>query len=130
MEAFFIAILAFFLFLFGMQFVIKFRGRRLRGKPIPEVGGKLGTAIRKHPTVIAYFYSPSCSACRTQEKYLPKVQEVFPHIVRINVRNDMATAQKFQVMGTPTTVIIENGRIKEYFVGVVSPRDLLRAVQG
>jgi len=50
--------------------------------------------------------------------------------VRINVRNDMATAQKFQVMGTPTTVIIENGRIKEYFVGVVSPRDLLRAVQG
>ncbi len=129
MEALLIAVFAFFLFLFGMQFVIKFKGRRLRGKEVPPVKGKLGTAIRKHPKVIAYFFSPTCNACRTQERYLPKVQEVFPHIVRINVRTDPDTAQQFQVMGTPTTVVIENGRIKEYFVGIVSPRDLIRAVE-
>ncbi len=129
MEAFFIAILAFFLFLFGMQFVIKFRGKRLRGTPVPRVGGKLGNALRKHPTVIAYFYSPTCHACRTQEQYLPKVEAEFPHIVRINVQKDPGIAQHFKVMGTPTTVVIENGQIKEYFVGVVSPRELLRAVQ-
>ncbi len=111
-----------------MQLSVRMRGKFRKGKPAPKVNGQLGKYIKNGDKVVAYFFSPSCSACRTQERYLPQVQEKFRNIVRINAGKERETASAFGVMGTPTTVIIEGGIIKDYFVGFTPPAKLLKSL--
>ncbi len=120
-----LAIIGFFMVL---QIFVRLRSWRLRGKPAPKVGGPLGKAISKGDKVLAYFYSPTCSACRTQEKYLHSIQEKFDRIHRINAAKDRSTASAFSVMGTPTTIIVDGGVIKEYFTGITSSNKILSAL--
>ncbi len=119
-------IIGFFVF---MQVLFRMRGWRRRGKPVPEVKGALARAIRQSDPVVVYFYSPACRACRTQEKFLPAIQQKVNQLVRINVRKDLDTAQKFGVMGTPTIVVIKNRVIKDYFVGITPANRILRSLE-
>ncbi len=125
-------VLYFILFIVGiivvLQLMVRLRGIRYRGKPAPKVGGRLGQKIQRREKVVAYFFSPSCSACRTMEKLLPRVQEKFKNIIHINVMRDRETAQQFGVMGTPTTVVIVDGKIAAYFVGVTAPAKILKSL--
>jgi len=73
------------------------------------------------------FYQPT-NLTKTQEKYFPRIQEKFQHIIRINAVKDRDTAVAFGVMGTPTTIIIENGKIKDYFVGIAQPNKILKSL--
>ena len=57
-----------------------------------------------------------------------KTVEKFKNIHRINAAKDQDTARAFGVIGTPTTVIIENGVIKDYFVGITGIPKLLRSL--
>jgi thioredoxin 1 len=107
-----------------LQFLVRFRGWQKRGKAAPDVGGPLGKAIKNGKKLVAYFYSPTCRACKTQETYLPKSEGNSNIIYRINAAKDAKTAAAFGVMGTPTTVVIENGIIKNYFVGITSGRKI------
>lgn len=111
-----------------LQLLLRMKSWRKKGKPAPEVNGKLGKAIRKGELLLAYFYSPSCSACKVQEEHLNKLQENFKNIYRINVAKDMDAARAFGVMGTPTTVIIRKGIIESYFVGVAPYGKLEKAL--
>lgn len=112
----------------AFQFLVKIRGILRKGKPAPKVGGPLGHEILKGHRIVAYFYSPNCRACKTQEKYWPNVQKKFDNIVRINAAQEKNTAQAFGVMGTPTTVVIDSGIIKNYFVGITAPNKILKAL--
>ena len=112
-----------------LQFLMKFRSWSRRGKPAPRVGGALGKSILKGDKILAYFYSPTCRACKTQEKYLPGVQEKFKNIYRINTAREQETAHAFGVIGTPTTIVIKNGIIKDYFVGITAVPKLLHSLE-
>ena len=107
-----------------LQLLVKLRGWQKRGKAAPDVGGPLGKAIKNGTKLIAYFYSPTCRACRTQEKYLPQADKKANTVFRINAAKETKTAAAFGVMGTPTTIIIENGIIKKYFVGITPAKKL------
>jgi len=111
-----------------MQFLIRLKSWTKRGKNAPRVSGSLGKSIQQGEKVIAYFYSPTCSACRTQEKYLPKIQETFTNIFQINAVKEREVASAFGLMGTPTTVIIDKGIIKEYFVGITPPAKIIKSL--
>jgi len=111
-----------------LQLSVKLRGWFRKGKPAPKVNGKLGREIQKGSKVVAYFYSPTCRACHVQESYFPKVEEKFKNIVKINAGKEPDVARAFGVMGTPTTVIIEKGKIKNYFVGAVAAGKLLKSL--
>jgi thioredoxin 1 len=108
-----------------MQLIIKFKGWQKRGKAAPEIGGPMGKAIKKGNKLIAYFYSPTCRACKTQEKYLPDLEGKIDDIYRINAAKDTRIAAAFGIMGTPTTVVIEKGIIRNYFVGITPAKKLL-----
>jgi len=111
-----------------LQILIRLKSWTKKGKNAPRVSGSLGKSIQQGEKVIAYFYSPTCSACRTQEKYLPKIQETFSNIFRINVVKERDVASTFGVMGTPTTIIIDKGIIKEYFVGITPPAKIYKSL--
>ncbi len=118
-----------FVMFIGMQLLVRLRGRFQRGKSVPAIPGEIGERLRGKEKILAYFYSPTCSACQVQEKHLEQVQTQFSNIIRINVAQHMEIARVFGIMGTPTTIIIENQTILHYFVGVASPAKLLRALQ-
>ena len=111
-----------------LRLSVKIRVWTKKGRAAPQVGGQLGKYIQKGEKVIAYFYSPTCKACKTQEKYFPRIQEKFQNIIRINAAKDRDTAVAFGVMGTPTTIIIENGKIKDYLVGITQPNKILKSL--
>ena len=51
------------------------------------------------------------------------------NVFSVNLAKDMQTARAFGVMGTPATVIVEEGRIRKFILGARTERylrDLIR----
>lgn len=115
-----------------MNLNVVLRAKFKKGKSAPELGGRIGEAIRRRERVMLYFYSPTCSACKVQtpiiDKFL-KEPDLKAKIFKINVSQDINIALKLGVMGTPSTVLIEDGKIKEFFVGVKSEKILRKYLQ-
>jgi thiol-disulfide isomerase/thioredoxin len=125
--AFLYIIIAVFAFFALMNLSIVLRARLKRGKSVPDIGGKIGEAIKRREKVVLYFYSPTCSACKVQtpiiDKFL-KESGLKAKIFKIDVSRDANIALKLGVIGTPSTIIIEDGKIREFFVGVKSEKIL------
>ncbi len=124
-----ISVIAFFVL---MNLSVVLRAKFRKGKSVPELGGKIGEAIKRREKVVLYFYSPTCSACRIQTPIIDKLLKesgLKAKIFKIDVSQDTNVALKLGVMGTPSTVIIEDGRIREFFVGVKSEEILRRYLQ-
>jgi thioredoxin 1 len=103
---------------FGLQFVQIAKMQRQKGKPAPELSGKVGNWVSTGKTALFYFYSPSCGACKTMTPIVKKLAKkrgggVFP----IDISRDMQTAQKFGVMATPTTIVVGKGIVAQILVG-------------
>ncbi|NIA29933.1 MAG: conjugal transfer protein TraF [Actinobacteria bacterium] len=106
-------VVAFLLFQYSMVFKMRLQ----KGKPAPEVGGKAGRAIQGGRKALFYFYSPGCRACKQMTPIIEKLSENNKSIVKIDISLDMTTAKKFGVMGTPSTVLVQAGKIAEFLVG-------------
>ncbi|CUS78721.1 Thioredoxin [Candidatus Kryptonium thompsonii] len=117
------------LFFILMNLSVVLRAKLKKGRLVPDIGGEIGRAIDKGEKVILYFYSPTCSACKVQTPIIDKLINSGngkAKIFKIDVSRDVNVALKLGVMGTPSTVVIENGKIKEFFVGVKSENILRR----
>mgnify|MGYP001604349336 FL=1 len=113
------------LFLFiGMQFFVIWKSKRNKGRKVEGLNGQIGKSVANGGRVLAYFYSPSCSACRTQTPVVEKLQSEFSNVFKVNVADDLDTARAFGVMATPTTAIVNGGVIAELFVGAKSEKEL------
>ncbi len=102
---------------FGFQKFMVFKMSRKKGKPAPELKGTLGKAIKNGKISLFYFYSPSCGACKSMTPIVEGYTKNNPRCFKVDVSKDMDTARAFGVMGTPSTVVIENGIIRDFFVG-------------
>ena len=101
----------------GLQLFMRIKMQLKKGKPAPELGGKAGRMTRSGEKVLFYFYSPGCRACIPMTPVIKNMAKRNKNIFPIDVSKDMATAQKFGVMGTPSTVLIEAGKIREFLIG-------------
>jgi len=110
-------IIAVVLLFIGFQKFMVFKMSRKKGKPAPELSGVLGKAIKNGKTALFYFYSPSCGACKSMTPVVEGYTKNNPRCFKVDISKDMNTARAFGVMGTPSTVIIENGIIRDFFVG-------------
>jgi thioredoxin 1 len=112
----------------SMQILIRLQSKSKRGKDLKEVGGYIGDIIRQGGRVILYFYSPTCGACRQQTPVIDNLKNKSSKIHKIDISKDINAAMAIGVMGTPSTVIIENGLIKEFFLGYVGREKLLNYI--
>lgn len=76
---------------------------------------------------LIYFYSPSCGPCKVQAPAIAKLKNELKNVLSIDISGDFRTARVFSVMGTPSTIIFDNGVVKEMFVGVKSEEVLRNA---
>ncbi len=120
-----LTIVGFFVF---MQLFFWISGFLKRGKKIENINGEVGRRIQSGNRLLLYFYSPTCGACKPMTPIIDKMKKEFKDIFSINLAKDMKTARAFGVMGTPATVIVEQGKIKKFVLGARSEnflRDLM-----
>ncbi len=117
-------LLGIFIAFMGMQYLMVLRSKRNKGKRVGQVGGKIGRAIASGGKAMVYFYSPSCRACKYQTPVIDRLISDGHKIHKVDISRDMATARKFGVMATPTTVVLSGDEIVEFLVGAKTEEKL------
>lgn len=113
------------------QWVVQRRAQSMRGQAVPTA--LWAAFIAENPAmaldgeflnsdsmnVLIEFGSPNCSACRRMAPVLVHLNEQYPgRVVHLSVLNHRALAQELRIMGTPTLILIQNGKIVDVFVGI------------
>ncbi len=129
MMAVFYAVLFIVGFLFLSQMSIIWRARRKKGQRVDDIPGKIGEKIRRGESVLLYFFSPTCRACKAQTPIFQRVKSRFHNAFAVDVSQEHTTAQKFGVMGTPSIVWVKNGAIEQFWVGLRQEAQLLSLLQ-
>lgn len=111
----------------GLQMIPRMISASKKGKDAPELNRQYNNAIKKSDPALFYFYSPQCGACKPMTPVIDKIAERYRNTLKVNVAEDMDTARKFGVMGTPSVVLVKQGKIAEYLVGP-QPEDKIRSI--
>jgi thioredoxin 1 len=109
-----LTIIGFFVF---MQIYVRLTGLMKKGKELGNINGELGRRIRTGRKLLVYFYSPSCGACRPMTPVIDTMKKESGNVFSVNLAKDMQTARAFGVMGTPATVVVDEGRIRKFILG-------------
>ncbi len=122
MESVLKLIFVFTVLFFGFLLVIKYYAV-LKSKRV------IGKSVDILENGILYFYSPKCGACKIMEKIINKLPKEI-NIVKLNVfdESNASVIKKLNILATPTTVIVKNGRIYNVFIGVVKEEKIIKEV--
>ena len=101
----------------GMRLLMVYKIKKLKGKPAPDLGGKMGKSVRKGQPTLFYFYSPQCGACKTMTPVIKGMKGVGKNVFAVDISQDMGTARLFGIMATPTTVQVNKGIIQDVIIG-------------
>jgi thioredoxin 1 len=100
----------------GMAWLAK---RGLEGREAPA-------GIPETPQAkIFYFHSPGCIPCQTMGEIISQLQAKYPgQLIKVNLAEEAELGKKFGVRGTPTTLVVEEGRVIKAFIGTQSAKTL------
>lgn len=78
--------------------------------------------------VLVDFFAPWCAPCRLAEPVLKELAQEKPEIkvVKVNVDENQATAQQYQVMSIPTVILFKNGKVINQMVGFAGKAGYLK----
>lgn len=113
----------------GAQMLPLLRARRMYGQPAPDLSHFLSDAQRRQRRLLVYFWSPRCGACRSMTPIIDALAQSRSDVAKINVFEARGEARACGVMGTPTLVLIRDGRIAHVEVGTRSEKQI-RALLG
>jgi thiol-disulfide isomerase/thioredoxin len=96
-----------------------------KGKELNNISGEIGKAIAKYQSLVLYFFTPTCAACRKQTPIVEELKKSFPNIISVDLSKGFSIGRQLGVMATPTTLVIENKVIKEVFLGAQRKEKIL-----
>jgi len=100
------------------QYSMIFAAKRTRGNRITGLTDRLKSLEKKDVTGLVYFFSPTCSACKSQTPIINSLQKDYKNVFDVDISKDLETSRIFGVKATPTTVLVKNGVIDKVFLGV------------
>ncbi len=130
MMTFIYVIAGFLLVFFSLQFLMVFRAKRSKGIKISGLQGRLKTLERNGSKGLVYFFSPGCRACKYQTPIIKELQSSNKNIFDVDISKDLQTARIFGIRATPTTLLVEDGVVKQVLLGVKQKEDLRSYLQG
>ncbi len=71
-----------------------------------------------------YFSAPWCGPCRMLGPIMSEVSNTIP-VQKVNIDEDSATAQQYNVRSIPTVVLLENGQEVKRLIGVKQKAEYL-----
>jgi thioredoxin-like negative regulator of GroEL len=82
--------------------------------------------------IIVMFYSPACPHCQEMAPHFTSYASEFKDKVifaKLNIVNNITTASRYGVMGTPTFKLFCNGKPVQELVGAMYPALLKKAIE-
>jgi thioredoxin 1 len=82
--------------------------------------------------VLVDFWAEWCAPCRLMAPSIEALADEFEGRLRVgklNVDENAATSEKYDIRGIPTILILKGGEVKEQVVGVTSKENLARLVE-
>lgn len=78
--------------------------------------------LKSDKKVLIDFYADWCGPCKMQSPIIDQIAEENSNIKvgKINVDDNPELAEKYGIMSIPTLIIIENGEVKNQFIGITS----------
>lgn len=117
-------IAAFVLLVFVLQVSMIISAKKSKGKKITGLTGKLKVLERNGSKGLIYFFSPTCRTCKYQTPIIKELQSKNRNVFDVDISRDMQTARVFGIKATPTTILMENGAVREVLLGVKQKEDL------
>lgn len=116
-----IAVLAVFM---AMPLYVWLASKRLQGQAAPDYAALLSPEQQGRDKLLFYFYSAHCGPCRTLAPLIDRMAERHGNVVKVDVTQQPAAAQRFGIRATPTLVLVEGGRVVKVMLGAVTERQL------
>lgn len=110
------------------------RDSRLLSRTVVEASSleELEDYMRRCNILFVNTYTTHCPYCMMFEEVFHIVAEEFKGkagFIRINLERDPRIAYKYYIMGTPTTIVIVNGRPVDFIVGYIDDYAFTRYVE-
>ncbi len=113
-----------------MQYAMVFSAKKSKGTKLNGLKGNLRKLEGKDTNGLVYFFSPSCHACKAQTPVIKTLQSKYKNVYDVDISKDFNTARVFGIKATPTTISVENGVIKQVFLGVKQKEFLEKYLKG
>ncbi|WP_455211998.1 thioredoxin family protein [Kaarinaea lacus] len=111
------------IFLF-IQLLPYIKARGIQGQQAPDLTDVITEKQRQQPRLLLYFWSPRCSMCRNMTPIVDKLAHEREDVISINAADNVDVARRFKVMGTPTMVLLKNGKVDKVLLGAKSEKTI------
>jgi thioredoxin 2 len=96
------------------------------GQPLPwlvnATDATFDVEAQASPAVLVDLWAPWCGPCRVVGPILEELSRDYAgriKVVKVNVDDNRATAERFQAYSIPTMVVLKNGRVVDRIVGAM-----------
>jgi thioredoxin 1 len=101
-------------------------------KPVHVTDANFEKTIQENPLALIDFWADWCGPCRALAPTIEELTREYAGKVfvgKLNVDENMRTAERFQVFSIPTVVIMKNGKEVDRIVGCVPKEYIASALK-
>ncbi len=119
LKIFLIAVTGVMVGMLGLQLFARWKSKRMEGREIKGFG----------KNIVLYFYSPGCGVCKKMEPVVESIsRKVKIRKIDVSQKDGLQVARELGILGTPTTVVVRDGKVAKVFLGYQKEERILKEV--